>query len=453
MDCKPYIRARADELLAELAALIQIPSVASEPEEGPPYGREPLRCLEHMLALCERLGLRTGRMDNRVGWCEYGDGAEMVGVLVHLDVVPAGSGWTEAEPFSGEIKDDRIYGRGTMDDKGPAVGAVYALAALKDAGVKLARRIRILFGTSEEVGCNDIAWYVEHGGELPVIGFTPDAEYPVINGEKGIIDATYVKTLHQTGAYRLLKLEGGTASNISPAHAVAEIACPADAAAKIAADKVTVTPIEGGIRVEAAGVSVHGSTPELGENAVGRLAQALAQLPFEGDAADCIAFLADRIGMECHGESLGLAMRDDLGPLTFNLGVMKLKDDALSLSFTIRYPVSKTYDDVFPRVERAFTLGGFTLTDQWSKPSLYVSPESELIRKLSKVYEEQTGSAAALKTLGGGTYAKSMPNLVAFGPIFPGDIVREHQANEYVPVEWVLRNAEIIGAAMYELAQ
>lgn len=453
MDCKPYIRARADELLAELAALIQIPSVASEPEEGAPYGREPLRCLEHMLALCERLGLRTGRMDNRVGWCEYGDGAEMVGVLVHLDVVPAGSGWTEAEPFSGEIKDGRIYGRGTMDDKGPAVGAVYALAALKDAGVKLTRRIRILFGTSEEVGCNDIAWYVEHGGELPVIGFTPDAEYPVINGEKGIIDATYVKTLHQTGAYRLLKLEGGTASNISPAHAVAEIACPADAAAKIAADKVTVTPIEGGIRVEAAGVSVHGSTPELGENAVGRLAQALAQLPFEGDAADCIAFLADRIGMECHGESLGLAMRDDLGPLTFNLGVMKLKDDALSLSFTIRYPVSRTYDDVFPRVERAFTLGGFTLTDQWSKPSLYVSPESELIRKLSKVYEEQTGSAAALKTLGGGTYAKSMPNLVAFGPIFPGDVVREHQANEYVPVEWVLRNAEIIGAAMYELAQ
>ena len=453
MDCKPYIRAHADELLAELAALIRIPSVASEPEEGAPYGREPLRCLEHMLALCEQLGLRTGRMDNRVGWCEYGDGAEMVGVLVHLDVVPAGSGWTEAEPFSGEIKDGRIYGRGTMDDKGPAVGAVYALAALRDAGVKLTRRIRILFGTSEEVGCNDIAWYVEHGGELPVIGFTPDAEYPVINGEKGIIDATYVKTLHQTGAYRLLKLEGGTASNISPAHAVAELACPADAAAKIAADKVTVTPIEGGIRIEAAGVSVHGSTPELGENAVGRLAQALAQLPFEGDTADCIAFLADRIGMECHGESLGLAMRDDLGPLTFNLGVMKLKDDALSLSFTIRYPVSKTYDDVFPRMERAFTLGGFTLTDQWSKPSLYVSPESELIRKLSKVYEEQTGSAAALKTLGGGTYAKSMPNLVAFGPIFPGDVVREHQANEYVPVEWVLRNAEIIGAAMYELAQ
>lgn len=453
MDCKPYIRAHADELLAELAALIQIPSVVSEPEDGAPYGREPLCCLEHMLALCERLGLRTGRMDNRVGWCEYGDGAEMAGVLVHLDIVPAGGGWSEAEPFSGEIKDGRIYGRGTMDDKGPAVASVYALAALRDAGVKLTRRIRIIFGTSEEVGCDDIAWYVEHGGELPVIGFTPDAEYPVINGEKGIIDATYVKTLHQTGAYRLLKLEGGTASNISPAHAVAEIACPADAAAKIAADKVTVTPIEGGIRVEAAGVSVHGSTPELGENAVGRLAQALAQLPFEGDAADCIAFLADRIGMECHGESLGLAMRDDLGPLTFNLGVMKLKDDALSLSFTIRYPVSKTYDDVFPRVERAFTLGGFTITDQWSKPSLYVSPESELIRKLSKVYEEQTGSAASLKTLGGGTYAKSMPNLVAFGPIFPGDVVREHQANEYVPVEWVLRNAEIIGAAMYELAQ
>ena len=279
MDCKPYLRAHADELIESLAALIRIPSVEGTPEDGAPYGREVARCLWETLALCERLGFRTGNMDHRIGWCEYGEGEEMIAVLGHLDVVPAGDGWSEAEPFSGEVKNGRIYGRGAMDDKGPVVAAIYALAALKDAGFAPARRIRILFGTNEETGCGDMAWYREHGGEKPVMGFTPDGEYPVINGEKGILTGTFARRLHQTGVYRLTRLEGGTASNVVPAYAVAELQCPADAAGRITGEKITVTPIKGGIRVEAQGVSAHGSTPEQGENALGRLALALAQLP------------------------------------------------------------------------------------------------------------------------------------------------------------------------------
>ena len=454
MNCKPYLRAHADELLESLAALIRIPSVEGTPEEDAPYGREVARCLQEALALCERLGFRTQHMDHRVGWCEYGEGEEMIAILGHLDVVPAGDGWTEAEPFSGEVKNGRIYGRGTMDDKGPVVAALYALAALKDAGFAPSRRIRILFGTNEETGCQDMAWYRTHGGEMPVMGFTPDGEYPIINGEKGILNGTFARTLHQTGAYRLLKFEGGTACNVSPAYAAAELSCPADAAGRIAADQVTVTPIEGGIRVEAQGVSAHGSTPEQGENAIGRLAQALAQLPLEGELSDCMAFLADRIGMETRGESLGLAMRDSLsGELTVNLGVASFVDDTLSLTFSIRYPVTKTCDEVYPRVTRAFTLGGFAETQMHHDAALYVPPESELIRKLCKVYESETGQKAELKCIGGGTYAKSMPGLVAFGPIFPGDEVREHKPDEYMEVERLLQNAEIIAAAIYELAK
>ena len=208
MNCKPYIRAHADELLESLAALVRIPSVEGVPEEHAPFGREPARALHETLALCEKLGFRTGNMDDRVGWCEYGEGKEMVAVLGHLDVVPAGDGWTETEPFSGEIKNGRIYGRGTMDDKGPMVAAIYALAALKDAGFAPSKRIRLLFGTNEETGCGDMSWYVSHGGELPVYGFTPDGEYPIINGEKGILNGTYSRKLHQTGEYRLTKFEG-----------------------------------------------------------------------------------------------------------------------------------------------------------------------------------------------------------------------------------------------------
>ena len=209
MNCKPYIRAHADELLESLAALVRIPSVEGVPEEHAPFGREPARALHETLALCEKLGFQTGNMDDRVGWCEYGEGEEMVAVLGHLDVVPAGDGWTETEPFSGEIKNGRIYGRGTMDDKGPMVAAIYALAALKDAGFAPSKRIRLLFGTNEETGCGDMSWYVSHGGELPVYGFTPDGEYPIINGEKGILNGTYSRKLHQTGDYRLTKFEGG----------------------------------------------------------------------------------------------------------------------------------------------------------------------------------------------------------------------------------------------------
>lgn len=454
MNFKPYIRAHADELLADLAALIQIPSVEGEPAPDAPFGREVARCLHETLALCEKLGFRTVNMDNRVGWCECGEGEEMVAVLGHLDVVPAGDGWQAAEPFSGEVKDGRIYGRGTIDDKGPTVAALYALAALKDAGFVPSRRIRILFGTNEETGCQDMVWYLEHGGEVPMMGFTPDGEYPIINGEKGIMNCVYARKLSQTGDYRLTRFEGGTAGNVSPAYAVAELACPTEAAGKIALDKVTVTPIDGGIRIEAAGVSAHGSTPEQGENAIGRLALALSQLPLDGDLADCMAFLADRIGLETRGESLGLAMRDDLsGDLTVNLGVAAFAEDTLSLTLSVRYPVTKTYDMAHPRLERAFSLGGFHETKMKHKAAIYMPPESELIRKLAKVYEEQTGDKAVLKSIGGGTYAKSIPNLVAFGPVFPGDEIREHKPDEYMEVERLLQNAEILAAAIYELAK
>ena len=208
------------------------------------------------------------------------------------------------------------------------------------------------------------------------------------------------------------------------------------------------------IRVEAEGVAVHGSTPELGENAIGRLAMALAQLPFTGETGECLAFVSERLGMETHGESLGLAMRDGIsGDLTMNVGVASFENEALSLTFSVRYPVTLPYELVYPRLKRGFTLGGFTENEMTHAAAIYMPPESELIRRLSKVYEEQTGEKAELKSIGGGTYAKSMPNLVAFGPIFPGDEVREHKPDEYMEIERVLQNAEIIAAAMYELAK
>lgn len=447
------VAALRPQMVAALQRLVRRRSVEAEPLPGKPFGEEVDACFAEALTLCRELGFETTDMDRYIGWCEIGTGDEMVAVLGHLDVVPEGEGWHHP-PYAAEIEGGRLYGRGSIDDKGPVVASLFALKAIRDLGIPLNRRVRLLFGLNEETNDRDVLYYKAHGGEIPVLGFTPDGEYPLINGEKGILNGTYTRTLHQTGDYILTRFEGGEASNISPAYAVAEVKCPAEAASKIAAKKVTVTPIDGGIRVEAEGVAVHGSTPELGENAIGRLAMALAQLPFTGETGECLAFVSERLGMETHGESLGLAMRDGIsGDLTMNVGVASFKNEALSLTFSVRYPVTLPYELVYPRLKRGFTLGGFTETEMTHAAALYIPKDSELIRRLLGVYEAETGEKAEPKCIGGGTYAKSMPNIVAFGPIFPGDEVREHKPDEYMETRRVMQNAEIIASAMKALAE
>ena len=252
-----------EDLLSCLQENLRIPSVEDTPAEGAPYGIACRQSLDHVLDAAAALGFRTENVDGHMGWCEYGDGDEMIAVLGHLDVVPAGDGWS-FDPWGGEIKDDRIFGRGTMDDKGPSIAALFALAALRDSGLPLRRRIRILFGCNEETGARDLKYYLAKGGEIPVMGFTPDAEYPVINGEKGIINVTYSRTYQQTGELKLLSIKGGTAANVTPAYAVAKLSCSQEMAKRIAqlyGPTIRIRATDYGVSVEAFGVSAHGSTP------------------------------------------------------------------------------------------------------------------------------------------------------------------------------------------------
>ena len=444
------------ELIRDLQGCIRIPSVYQADDSGYPYGKPVHECLEFMLKCAADMGFRTHNMDNQVGWAEYGEGEEMVAVLGHLDVVPEGDGWTVA-PYGGEVKDGRIFGRGTMDDKGPTVAALYALKAIKDSDVKLNRRIRILFGLNEETGSADMKYYASHGGEVPVMGFTPDGEYPVINGEKGLINETYTCKFTQSGPLYLKSMVGGTAHNIVPHFARADFRCEAALADEIAAmtgEGITVTRTEEGVLVEATGVSAHGGTPSEGINANGRLAQFMAKLPLEGQLAVAIRFLAEKIGMEYDGASLGIAMEDDLsGPLTNNFGVMNATENELVVKLNYRYPVTRTYEDCGPRVIELFAEAGFELTGAVRKNRLYMPAESELIQRLMEVYTDATGDYESQpKSIGGGTYAKMLPNVVAFGPIFPGDEVREHKPDEFMELSRLLDNANILAEAMYALA-
>lgn len=437
--------ARESELIKSLQELIRIRSVGEE-AGAHPFGDGPHACLMACLALGERLGFRTASVDDMAGYVEYGSGEEMVAVLGHLDVVPEGDGWNYP-PYGAVIDNGRLYGRGAVDDKGPTVAALYALRAIADSGVALSRRIRVIFGLNEEKGSLCIKHYVNKGEELPVMGFTPDGEYPIINGEKGIVTATFVRRLSADGAKRIAAFSAGIAANVVPEFATAELTFAPEGKLP---EKVSAT----GTRVEARGVNAHGSTPELGENAIGRLLLALDGLGLSGDHGEAVHFLAEHIGMETRGKSLGIALSDDIsGDLTLNFGVAKLEGDTLSVTINIRYPVTRKLEEFYPALVAKMAEGGFTETSLAHKQALYMPPESELIRCLSKVYEEQTGEPARLISMGGGTYAKAMPNTVAFGPIFPGDEAVEHKPNEYIELSKLMKNAKIIAAAMYEMAK
>lgn len=457
MDLKAYVELQKEEMLKTLQEVVRINSVRGETTEKAPFGEGPLKCLNFVLDKAESLGFKTKNVDNYMGWCEYGEGDEMIAIMGHLDVVPEGGGW-DRDPFSGDVENGNIYGRGTMDDKGPTVSCLYALKAIKESGLPLKRRIRILFGTNEETGSDDMRYYRENGGEIPFCGFTPDGEYPVINGEKGIINAAFRKKISQKGDLILKSLEGGTAYNVVPAYAKAVFECKESLLDEILKDFkedefIKISKTSGGFSVEAKGLEAHASTPEKGDNAIGRLFISLKNLPLDEDLKDAFKFLAEKIGIETKGESLGINLHDDVsGYLSLNMGVASGDENYIEVKLNYRYPVTLSYEDCAPKLESQFADHGFEKTEEKHKNSLFVDENTDFVQKLLKIYHEETGFKPEAKSIGGGTYAKALPNIVAFGPIFPGDEIREHLPNEYWEIDKIFLNMEIYARAMYELA-
>ncbi len=446
---KELIKERQDEIIKGIQESVRIDSVRGEAKEDAPFGEGPKKALEHALNLAESMGFKTKNVDNYAGWAEYGEGEEMIAVLGHLDVVPIGEGWNYPA-FGAEIVDGKMYGRGVLDDKGPTIGALYALKAIKDSGLQPDRRIRVIFGTDEECGSSCIEYYKEVGEETPVMGFTPDADYPLIFCEKGMTGVLVGKKNPENGVKRIIKFEGGTASNVVTPKCVLHVD-----------GNLTVNTVPG-VKTEnvdtftavyAEGKSAHGSVPHLGENAAIKLLDAVKENEFGGDFQKLISFLLEEIGTETTGKKLGIHFYDEeTGETTVNVGVVKYTEEEMSVTLDIRYPKNGVIEQVETNVKNAAEKYGLEVLRCSSEKVLYVPKDSELVQKLMKVYKDNTGRDDQPMAIGGGTYAKMFPNMVAFGPTFPGQEDNIHQPNECVSIENLMKAIELTAEAMVALA-
>ena len=399
-----------NDTVKTIQELIRIDSTNQPAEEGMPFGKGAARALQAFLSCAAAMGFETRNYDNYVGEVLFGEG-EPFAILAHLDVVPAGSGWTHA-PFGGEIENGKLYGRGAMDDKGPAVVCLYALKALKDEGFQPRKTIKLIVGCNEECGWGCIDHY-KQCAEMPKVGFTPDADFPVIYAEKGIL---HVKFYFPVENAPFTALYGGKGVNMVCDEAFAQC------------DK-TEGAERYSLRVEddllvSRGVSAHGSTPEKGKNALEPLFAYFARTNEDMRRAHEILF-EDIFGLK--------NFADETGRLTMSPDVANYGDGILSVCVDIRYPATLPLQAVLDVLNKT----GVRYEEIHHQSALFNPKDSFLIQTLQRVYNEATGERAEPIAIGGGTYARALECGAGFGPQLCGEPVTIHQKDEYISIPHV----------------
>lgn len=480
-----YVEEHLPEMIEDLKAMCRIDSVRTDPVEGAPFGPGPLMALNAASDLSEKYGLKITDYDNfarTADLCPEGEAA--LDILAHVDVVPAGDGWTETKPFEPVLKDGRVYGRGCADDKGGFIASLYAMRAVKELGIPISRRCRLIIGCAEETGMEDVTHYFETEKPAPMT-VSPDAFYPVINVEKGRVAVSYDAIFPASNSKRrLVSLEGGIAINQVPASATAVVmgVMAADIAEEehITRDTETHTftvtyeyedvammtmdtgvsfvfeEIEGGLRIYANGLAAHASTPEKGHNAVIALAELIHRL--ELDPSGGLKILDDYICFYSSGEYYGflsnMYAEDEVsGKTTCAPDILRITETSFHAEVDYRTACCADEMDIEEALSAvADDLGALlTITDKVS--SHMVPKDSEFVRTLLECYEEATGEKGECISMGGSTYVHEIEGGVAFGHLPADEDVHEHGPNEYMPVEYLKKTAVIYALSIAKLCK
>ncbi len=406
------------DVLDDIRELVSHPGVADYDQvgEGNPYGEgahESLRCA---LGIAERLGLAPTDCDGHIGFADLpGASQDYLATIAHVDVVPAGTGWSQ-DPFTMTIRDGYLMGRGVLDDKGPAVLSLYAAHFFVERGERLPYTLRAILGSDEEMGMRDAKWYLAHYPE-PLFLFTPDAEFPVCSGEKGHYSAFFTSPVMHDGA--VVTFDAGTATNAIPGFAQVTVRADADRLPK--AEGIDVERLEGGlVRLTAHGKGGHASLPAGTRNAIGMLVSYLRDSGVLTAQERPFFDLLARIHGSTDGSTLGIADADEaFGAPTCVGGVIKTEGGRISQSIDTRFTTALTIPEIERRLGALASEYGATFEPGSGAVPYLTDPSSAPVQALIDTYNEVTGRDAKPFTIGGGTYARNFAHAVSFGPEDP----------------------------------
>ena len=477
------IEAQKDKMITTLSELIQIKSVnedAITTTDGKvlPFGQGVQDAFVYTLAKGLEFGFETENIDNYGGHLEIGGLVygktddvvgtcdEIVGILGHLDVVPEGDDWT-VPPFGGEVRDGKIFGRGTTDDKGPVVACLYAMKAISDSGYRPEKKIRLILGLDEETSWSGMYYYLDRV-KAPDYGFTPDADFPVINGEMGFLVFDLAKKFTKSAArgLELRSLKGGTAANMVADNARAVVRSEdTQIYEKIKAigaeyrlssgNKIKFKGIGKSLEITADGIAAHGAHPEEGLNAISIIFELLGKLNFANESTnEFVEFYNKYIGFDIRGSKIGCACKDDIsGELIFNVGFVSLTPEAGSFTINIRYPVTVKDETVYNSIKPVLDEYDFGIIKIKHQVPIFVKPEGPMISTLMEIYQKYTGDLNSKPlVIGEGTYARATKNIVAFGAVFPGDLDRMHEKDECLEIDKFMLMTQIYAEALYKLS-
>ncbi len=482
-----WIESNKDEMVKTLQELLRIKSVVGEKEGDAPFGKGVAEAYKYFMDKAEDYGFVCKDVDGYGGHVEFGGyeldengekiktSDEIMGILGHLDVVPEGTDW-DYDPYGAEIVDGRIYARGAMDDKGPVMAAFFAMKALKECGYIPKKQVRLILGLDEETNWYGMDYYFSKE-KLPDFGFTPDAEFPAIHAEMGISIFSLAKKISKSSGkgISLRKLEGGNAPNMVADWSRAvinsdnknhydEIRQMVDeyikkncvAGGKTEKATIKVKGVGKSLEISVVGVSAHGARPKFGLNAISVLMDILQKIEFENDqVAEFIKFYNEKINFELDGESMGCGLSDEVsGKLIFNVGKIEFDGEVIILTINVRYPVTKTEDEMYDGMKENIEKYGLGLIKGKSQLPIYMPVDHPMIVTLMDVYREHTGDKESKPiVIGGGTYARAGKNIVAYGSVFPGEPELAHQKNEYIKVDDLVMCAKIYADAIYKLTK
>ena len=481
---RDYIEAHAEEMVADACALIAINSEKTEAKPGMPFGEGNARVFEEAEKILDRHGFPVKNYENYVLAADLNNGPACLDILAHLDVVPAGEDWTVTEAYAPVVQDGLLYGRGAADDKGPAMAALYAMRAIKELGIPVKGNCRLILGGDEECGSSDIRYYYSKEKQAPMT-FSPDAEFPLINIEKGSLHLRFVaeasadiagcENRSQAEIPVLRKIQAGTKINVVPGKARARVSgISVEDLEKIAAEITAQTGVrfeftscvrkesasdndkENEVAILAIGSAAHAASPHMGNNALTGLLTFLAAVPF-GSEQVC-KILAEVCRLYPHGDwngkALGVDHRDDIsGPLTLSLDLFSYDGHEFAGVFDCRAPICANDENTTQVVRARMMEAGFTVSEGRMNAPHYVPEESEFVQTLLDCYEAVTGKRERPLAIGGGTYVHHIENGVAFGCAELDVDNRMHGADEFMSVEQMKKSAVIFAYAIAKLCQ